>query len=162
MNTLKEKIAILEAMEKDLPIQYSDTDGETNEWWDLETSELDFSMYTYRIKPKGNPDAKFKIGDKLVNIADEGKLNPPIVTVKGFSSTGEYQWEEVYNRTPIEAIDSNYKNIKDVYWFYIIHYKNTDRYSLMPTMLKLDEIESNTKEECLPMFEMGFRVSRKD
>jgi len=41
MNTLKEKIKILEAMEKGSTIQYSETDGETDEWEDLKTSELD-------------------------------------------------------------------------------------------------------------------------
>lgn len=51
MNTLQEKIAVLEAMEKNIPIQYSETDGETDEWFDLKTSELDFDLYTYRVKP---------------------------------------------------------------------------------------------------------------
>ena len=71
-------------------------------------------------------------------IADEGILNPPIVTVRGFSTTGEYQWEEVYNRTPIEAIDANYLNINDVYWWHVIHYHKEDRYTLAPTMMKLE------------------------
>lgn len=82
MNTMKEKITILEAMEKHIPIQYSETDGETDDWEDLKTSELDFDLYTYRVKPnskpKSNPDARFKIGDKLVRIADEGIFNPQV------------------------------------------------------------------------------------
>lgn len=102
MNNLQEKIDILRAMEKGLTIQYSETDGEEDDWEDLKTTELDFDLYTYRVKPnsksKSNPDARFKVGDKLVRIADEGILNPPIVTVRGFSTTGEYKWEEVYNR----------------------------------------------------------------
>lgn len=160
--TLKEKIAILEAMEKGLTIQYSETDGETDDWEDLLTSELDFSMYEYRVKPEGNPDARFGIGDQVVHIAAEGTLNPQIFTVKGFTKDGEYTWEESSNKSDVEAIDVNYINIKDVYWFQLIHYRNTDRYSLMPTMVKLDEIESTTKEECIPVFEMGFRIPRKD
>ena len=95
MNTIKEKIAVLKAMEKNIPIQYSETDGEEDGWEDLKTTELDFDLYTYRVKPnskpKSNPDARFKVEDKLVRIADEGILNPPIVTVRGFSTTGEYQ-----------------------------------------------------------------------
>lgn len=166
MNTMKEKIAILKAMEKGLTIQYSETDGETDNWEDLLTGELDFSMYEYRVKPKSkpksNPDARFKIGDKLVRIADEGIFNPPIVTVRGFSTTGEYQWEEVYNRTPIEAIDANYLNINDVYWWHVIHYHKEDRYTLAPTMMKLGEVKGRANEAYSPMFEMGFRLSRKD
>ena len=158
--TLKEKIAILEAMDKDLPIQYSETDGEENDWEDLKIYELNFNLYTYRVKPKSNSKAKFKTGYKLVNIADEGKLNPPIVTVKGFSSTGEYLWEEVYHRTPVEAIDANYMCINDVYWFHSVHYKHTDRYSLTPTMLRLHEIRETDDEAYTPIFEMGFRIPR--
>lgn len=166
MNTLKEKIEILKAMEKGLTIQYSETDGETDDWEDLLTGELDFGMYEYRVKPnskpKSNPDARFKIGDKIVNVANEGEFNPPIVTVKGFSSTGEYQWEEVYNRTPIEAIDANYLNINDVYWWHIIHYHKEDRYTLAPTMMKLGEVKGWANETYEPMFSMGFRISRKE
>lgn len=166
MNTLKEKIEILKAMDKGLTIQYSETDGETDDWEDLLTGELDFGMYEYRVKPnnkpKNNPDARFKIGDKIVNVANEGEFNPPIVTVKGFSSTGEYQWEEVYNRTPIEAIDANYLNINDVYWWHVIHYHKEDRYTLALTMMKLGEVKGWANETYSPMFEMGFRISRKD
>lgn len=166
MNNLQEKIEIIRAMEKGLTIQYSETDGEEDDWEDLKTTELDFDLYTYRVKPnsksKSNPDARFKVGDKLVRIADEGILNPPIVTVRGFSTTGEYQWEEVYNRTPIEAIDVNYMNINEVYWWHIIHYKKEDRYTLAPTMMKLGEVKGWANEVYEPMFSMGFRISRKE
>lgn len=162
MNTLKEKIAILEAMEKNIPIQYSETDGETDEWFDLKTSELDFDLYTYRVKPISNPDARFKAGDRLVRIADEGIFNPPIVTVRGFSTTGEYQWEEVYNHTPIEAIDANYRHIDEVYWWHVIHYHEQDRYTLAPTMMKLGEVKGWANETYSPIFSMGFRIPRRD
>lgn len=65
MNTLKEKIAILEAMEKGLAIQYSETDGETDDWEDLKTSELDFALYTYRVNPNENFKNTFRLGDGL-------------------------------------------------------------------------------------------------
>lgn len=164
MNTLQEKIAILKAMEKGLTIQYSETDGETDDWEDLLTGELDFGMYKYRVKlknkPKSNPDARFKIGDKLVRIADKGIFNPPIVTVRGFSTTGEYQLEEVCDQTPIEAIDANYLNINDVYWWHVIHYHKEDRHTLAPTMMKLGEVKGWANEMYEPMFSMGFRIPR--
>lgn len=47
MNTIKEKIAVLKAMEKNIPIQYSETDGETDDWEDLKTTELDFDLSYY-------------------------------------------------------------------------------------------------------------------
>ena len=166
MNTLQEKIEILKAMNKGLPIQYSETDGETDGWEDLLTGELDFGMYEYRVKPKSkpksNPDAVFKIGDKIVNVANEGEFNPPIFTVKGFDDMGNYLWEETYNRSPIEAIDVNSRNINDVYWWHVIHYHKEDRYTLAPTMMKLGEVKGWANETYSPMFEMGFRVSRKD
>nr|DAU39328.1 MAG TPA: hypothetical protein [Caudoviricetes sp.] len=161
---MKEKVAILEAMEQGMDIQYSTTDGETDEWEDLKTTELDFSLYTYRVKsddkPKSNPDAKFKAGDKLVNIADEGTFDPSIVTVSDFSSTGEYQWKEVYNRTPINVIDTNYVSIDDVYWWHYIYYHKEDRYTLAPTMMKLGEAKDRSNETYHPMFSMGFRIPR--
>lgn len=164
MNTLKEKIEILKAMDKGLTIQYSETDGETDDWEDLLTGELDFGMYEYRVKPnskpKSNPDAMFKIGDKIVNVANEGEFNPPIFTVKGFDDMGNYLWEETYNRSPIEATDVNSRNINDVYWWHVIHYRKEDRYTLAPTMMKLEEIKGWANERYSPMFEMGFRIPR--
>lgn len=164
MNTLKEKIKILEAMDRGETIQYSETDGETNEWDDLKTSELDFNLYTYRVKPsrkpKNNPDAMFKIGDKIVNVADEGKLNPPIFTVSGFDDMGSYLWEETYNRSPIEATDVNCRRIDDVYWWHVIHYHKEGKYTLAPTMMKLGEVKHRANETYSPMFSMGFRIPR--
>jgi len=91
MNTLQEKIEIIQAMDKGLTIQYSETDGETDDWEDMLTGELDFGMYEYRVKPNKNPDTTFQIGDKLVHIADEGKLEPEIVTVKGFTKKKKWR-----------------------------------------------------------------------
>lgn len=144
MNNLQEKIEIIRAMEKGLTIQYSETDGEEDDWEDLKTTELDFDLYTYRVKPnskhKSNPDARFKVGDKLVHIADEGKLNPLIVTIRDFASNGDYRWEEIKGQTNIEAIDANYLNINDVYWWHVIHYKKEDRYTLAPTKITITNI----------------------
>ena len=160
MNNLQEKIDILRAMEKGLTIQYSETDGEEDDWEDLLTGELDFGMYEYRVKPLTNPDAVFQIGDKLVRGFDEGEFNPEIVTVKGFTSNGDYLFEGDAIHTPVEAVDANYRNINDVYWWHIIHYKKEDRYTLAPTMMKLGEIKSWANETYEPMFSMGFKIPR--
>nr|DAX64762.1 MAG TPA: hypothetical protein [Caudoviricetes sp.] len=160
MNTLQERIEIVQAMEKGLTIQYSETDGEEGDWEDLLTGELDFGMYEYRVKPNENPDANFQIGDKLVRGFDEGKLEPEIVTVKGFTSYGDYLFEGEAIHTPVEAVDANYRSIKEVYWWHIIHYKKQDRYALAPTMMKLGEIKDRANETYEPMFSMGFRIPR--
>lgn len=114
-------------------------------------------MYEYRVKPKSkpksNPDAMFKIGDKIENVVNEGEFNPPIFTVKGFDDMGNYLWEETYNRSPIEAIDVNSRNINDVYWWHVIHYHKEDRYTLAPTMMKLGEVKGWANETYSPMFE---------
>lgn len=47
MNNLQEKIEIIRAMEKGLTIQYSETDGEEDDWEDLKTTELDFDLSYY-------------------------------------------------------------------------------------------------------------------
>ena len=162
MNNLQEKIEIIRAMDKGLTIQYSETDGEEDDWEDMLTGELDFGMYEYRVKPNKNPDTTFQIGDKLVHIADEGKLEPEIVTVKGFTKNGDYLFEGDAIHTPVEAVDANYRNINDVYWWHVIHYKKQDRYTLAPTMLKLREVKGWANEVYEPMFSMGFRISRKE
>ena len=162
MNTLKEKVAVLEAIDKGLSIQYSETDGETDDWEDLKTTELDFTLYTYRIKPSNHFSARFKVGDRVVNISDEGKFNPNIFKVKGFDNMGSYLWEETDNRSPIDVTDANYLNINDVYWWHVIHYKKEDRYTLAPTMMKLGEVKGWANETYSPMFEMGFRIPRED
>lgn len=161
MNTLQEKIKILEAMEKNIPIQYSETDGETDEWEDLKTSELDFDLYTYRVKPNDNSNARFKVGDRIVNIADEGKHNPHIFTVKGFDGMGSYFWEETYSRSPIDVTDANCKHIDEVYWWHVIHYPKEDKYTLAPTMMKLGEVKGQANETYSPIFSMGFRIPKE-
>lgn len=162
MNTLQEKVAVLEAMDKGLTIQYSETDGETDDWEDLKTTELDFTLYTYRVKPSNHSSARFEVGDRIVNISDEGKFNPHIFTVKGFDDMGNYLWEETYNRSPIDVADANCKHIDEVYWWHVIHYHKEDRYILAPTMMKLGEVKGWANETYSPMFEMGFRIPRKD
>ena len=160
MNNLQKKIEILQAMDKGLTIQYSETDGEKDDWKDLKTIELDFSLYTYRVKPRHNFNARFKVGDKIVNLADEGKVNPPIFTVKDFDDMGNYLWEESYNRSPIDVTDANCKHIDEVYWWHVIHYKKEDKYTLAPTMMKLGEVKGWANETYSPIFEIGFRIPR--
>nr|DAO88416.1 MAG TPA: hypothetical protein [Caudoviricetes sp.] len=160
MNNLQEKIEIIRAMDKGLTIQYSETDGEEDDWEDLKVSELDFALYTYRVKPLTNPDATFQAGDKLVRGLDEGKLEPEIITVKGFTKNGDYLFEGDAIHTPVEAVDANYRNINDVYWWHVIHYKKQDRYTLALTMMKLGEIKGWANETYEPMFSMGFRIPR--
>lgn len=52
-------------MDRGETIQYSETDGETDEWEDLKTSELDFALYTYRVNPNENFKNTFRLGDGL-------------------------------------------------------------------------------------------------
>lgn len=162
MNNLQEKIDILRAMEKGSVIQYSETDGEEDDWEELKTSELDFTLYTYRIKPSNYSNARFKVGDKIVNVADEGKFNPHILTVSGFDNMGLYLWKETYSRSPIDVTDANCKHINEVYWWHVIHYKKQDKYVLAPTMMKLGELRNFANEAYKPMFSMGFRIPREE
>lgn len=144
MNTLQEKVAVSEAIDKGLSIQYSETDGETDDWEDLKTTELDFTLYTYRVKPSNHSSARFKVGDRIVNISDEGKFNPHIFTVKGFDNMGNYLWEETYNRSPIDVTDAN------------------DTHKLLNTTMEIirdvQEYYKGRVRDITPMYSMGFRL----
>lgn len=57
MNTLQEKIEILKAMDKGLTIQYSETDGETDEW--------DKDAASYVLKARNHYNEYFNEVDNL-------------------------------------------------------------------------------------------------
>lgn len=169
MNTLKEKIKILEAMEKGSTIQYSETDGETDEWEDLKTSELDFDLYTYRVKPNSkprtNPDARFKVGDVLVLITAEGELCPTRYKVIGVSDNYyEFDCTSPYS---IKEADENFINERDVLWFFEFYDYVSKRYSMHPIRLTTPEIdeEFGANHDTLswkPMYNLGFRLKEND
>lgn len=104
MNTLKEKIEILKAMDKGLTIQYSETDGETDDWEDLLTGELDFGIYEYRVKPnsepKGNPKDKIELLEFTGHYDTKGKeiYSGYIVSfmVNDKTYTGVIEWSNEY------------------------------------------------------------------
>lgn len=167
MNTLKEKIKILEAMDRGETIQYSETDGETDEWEDLKTSELDFDLYTYRVKPNSkprtNPDARFKVGDVLVLIIAEGELCPTRYKVIGVSDNYyEFDCTSPYS---IKEADEDFINERDVLWYFEVYDSHQGRWSIFDVgRLTIDEM---TKEyapyddhihKFRPFYTLGFSM----
>lgn len=167
MNTLKEKIKILEAMDRGETIQYSETDGETDEWEDLKTSELDFDLYTYRVKPNSkprtNPDARFKVGDVLVLITAEGELCPTRYKVIGVSDNYyEFDCTSPYS---IKEADEDFTNERDVLWYFEVYDSHQGRWSIFDVgRLTIDEM---TKEyapyddhihKFRPFYTLGFSM----
>lgn len=167
MNTLKEKIKILEAMDRGETIQYSETDGETDEWEDLKTSELDFDLYTYRVKPNSkprtNPDARFKVGDVLVLITAEGELCPTRYKVIGVSDNYyEFDCTSPYS---IKEADEDFINERDVLWYFEVYDSCQGRWSIFDVgRLTIDEM---TKEyapyddhihKFRPFYTLGFSM----
>lgn len=163
--TLKEKIAILEAMEKGSTIQYSEADGETDretdEWRDLTTTELDFDVYTYRVKHEGNPDAKFKVGDKLVYKSD-GDLG--IIDRYEVTEVGQeyYKLDGILNK-PREAAELEFINVRDVLFYFEIYDHVSKKYSMHPTRMTMPEMDkeygaNHNTLSWQPMYSLGFKL----
>lgn len=159
MNTLQEKIAVLKAMEEGSTIQYSETDGEENDWEDLKTSELDFSYYTYRIKP--NETTKFKVGDNLVFKMDENKVGPVIYKVIKVKEN----FYDFYNTSPYakNEAEQDFIDERDVLWYFEFYDYSTKKYSMHPTRMTMNEMdkEFGAHHDTLswqPMYHLGFRL----
>lgn len=162
---MKEKIAVLKAIDKGLPIQYSETDGETDEWEDLKTTELDFDLYTYRVKPnskpKTNPDARFKIGDVLVRKTAENMLNPTRFLVKKVFDD-EYVLESS-TITDREVIEDMFVSEKDVLWYFEFYDYASKEYSLSSTRNTIEKADKDFAPyhdtfKWQPMYLLGFRL----
>jgi hypothetical protein len=159
--TLKEKIAILEAMEKGSTIQYSEADEETDEWRDLTTTELDFDVYTYRVKPEGNPVTKFNVGDKLVykSDGDLGVIDRYEVTEVGQEY---YKLDGILNK-PREAAELEFINVRDVLFYFEIYNHVSKKYSMHPTRMTMPEMDKEVGVHYAtlswePIYSLGFKI----
>lgn len=159
MNTLKEKITILEAMEKGLAIQYSETDGETDDWEDLKTSELDFELYTYRVKSQVK--RKFRTGDVLVNKAEENKPNPPLFLVEEASDEGYILDKSVI--TDLETIESEFVLVSEVLWYFEVCDLLSKKCVFRLIRTTMSEMDKEFAARCdtfswQPMYALGFKL----
>lgn len=163
MNTLKEKTAILEAMEKGLAIQYSKTDGETDDWEDLKTSELDFALYTYRVNPNENFKNTFRLGDVVVYKSEVGYPVPDRYEITKILKDG-YELDDTIIRS-IEYCEKEFINERDVLWYFEVYDSNQGRWSIFDVgRLTIDEM---TKEyapyddhihKFRPFYTLGFSM----
>ena len=156
---IKRKIAVLEAMEKGKTIQYSETDGEENDWEDLKTSELDFSDYTYRVKP--DKTTKFNKGDTLVFIGVAEAPNP--IRYKVTEIKNNYYEFDCISPRPIEEVNENFINERDVLWYFEIYDYVYKKFSMHPSRLTIPEMDKafGANHDTLswkPMYNLGFRL----
>lgn len=165
MNNLQEKIEIIRAMDKGLTIQYSETDGEEDDWEDLETGELDFGMYEYRIKPNDNPDARFQIGDKLVDRRVEGQDSPlrfELTSIDDKMAKLDGCWD-----VPLDELYKHYTFVNDVLWYFETYDFSASTWRMITDRrFAICDISDKFKYDydrgtLRPLYALGFALSKK-
>lgn len=156
--TLKEKIGLITAYAEGKPVEAYDTIF--RRWFEKGTDTWDFfDREEYRIKP--SEDTKFKAGDVLVFIGDVNTLDIDtyeIIEVK----QGHYRFSDRSLR-PIEEVEKEFINIKDVLWYFEVYNYISKRYSIHPTRMTIPEMdeEFGTNHDALswkPMYSFGFKL----
>ena len=160
MNTTSEMIEIIKAYDAGKPIQYTDTNGEVEEdWKDKDTYTFNFTAYTYRIKP--NP--KFKVGDKVVLISNEGKACPPISSLTKLYDDTVYL--SYYGKCSLQELHTYYINIEDVLWYFETYDYTTKKWGLVTawrfTIKEADKefASSHHITKWRPMYALGFALN---
>ena len=158
MNTLKEKIEILEAMERGEVIQFSETDGEVEEdWEDLKTSELDFELYTYRVKP----NSRLEVGNKIVLISDEG-ATPDVFELTRLDD-GKAMVDG-YIECSLKELYECYISVENVLWYFETYDYVTKKWKLITssrfTIKEADGLFaiSHNIAKWRPLYPLGFAL----
>lgn len=135
--TLEEKIELITAYAEGKIVDAYDTIFQR--WFAKGTDTWDFDREEYRISPNSAP--KFKIGDTLVFIGDVNTRDVDtykIIEIK----QGYYRFSDRSLR-PVEEVEKEFINIKDVLWYFEIYDYSTKRYSMHPvrrTIPEMDEV----------------------
>ena len=123
---------------------------------------MDFQDGTYRIKPI--EDNAFKIGDVLVEKAEEGKANPKLYKCTDIGRNQVYYFEDG-SVLAKELVNSKFINIADVLWFFT-GVTTEDTYKLlnttMETIREAQEYYKGSVRDITPMYSMGFRLPNEE
>lgn len=155
--TLKEKIEIIKAFSEGKPVE--GCNKEVDLWEDKVYDIWDFDDCKYRIKP--DETTKFKAGDVLLAKEDEYQSNPARFEVSDIKQ-GYYCFKD-YMDKPINDIDRDYINERDVLWYFEFYDYTTKKrfmHSTRMTMAKMDE-EFGANHYALswePMYSIGFKL----
>lgn len=165
--TTREKIEVMQAHDRGEEIEKCLVDCE-DIWVPATSPSWNWAQTSYRIKPK---ETKFKVGDVLVRLADEG-LPLAFRDICRISSmtTKEYGIQnlckgggEIFG--PLERIDLFCVKADDVLWYWEYQdvsgeWKMTDaRYT--KSDLNKEVLGPNERETAIPLYALGFRLPRE-
>lgn len=153
---MERKIELLTAFEKGKTVEiYHKPDGK---WYKVNHDIWDFQDGTYRIKPI--EDNAFKIGDVLVEKAEEGKANPKLYKCIDIGRNQVYYFEDG-SVLAKELVNSKFINIADVLWFFTgVTSEDTHKLlnTTMETIREVQEYYKDSIRDITPMYSIGFRL----
>ena len=155
--TLEEKIKLITAYAEGKIVDAYDTIFQR--WFAKGTDTWDFDREEYRISPNSAP--KFKIGDTLVFIGDVNTGDVAIYKIIEIKQ-GYYRFSDRSLR-PVEEVEKEFINIKDVLWNFEIYDYATKKYSMHPTRMTIPEMdeEFGANHDMLswePVYNLGFKI----
>lgn len=166
--TTKEKIEVMQAYTRGEEIERRSANCEEDEWAFAGLPVWNWEKFKYRIKPK---EPKFKVGDVLVRLVDEGLplASRDICRISSVEAK-EYGIQNLCKGGgsifgPLERIDLFYVKTDDVLWFW--EYQNVSgewemtnaRYT--KSDLSKEVLGPNERETAIPIYALGFRLPRE-
>ena len=133
--TLEEKIKLITAYAEGKPVEAYDTIFRC--WFEKGSDSWDFDIEEYRIKPEET--TKFKVGDVLVFKRTAGKLSPFRYEVTEITDAS-YKFKHV-SPSPIEEVDENFIDERDVLWYFEMYDYATKKYYMHPTRMTMAEMD---------------------
>ena len=157
--TLKEKLEVIRGYAEGKPIEVYNEDE--NVWEAKIYDDWNFEEGKYRIKPEAV--AKFKAGDVLLAKEDEYQANPTRFEVSDIKQ-GCYCFKD-YKDKPINDIDRDYINERDVLWFFEGKTIYGDKWSILCDFSRqripdMEELYKRQSDAIVwqPIYSMGFKL----
>lgn len=161
--TLDEKIEILKAYSEGKTVEELVESCGMTYWRQVTQDNWYFELNQYRIKPNSEP--KFKVGNILLDLGEEGKANPSLYRCTGVSNNW-YYFDGGIERTK-EFVHNHFIDIDEVLWFFTGITSEDTRVLLndvMCTNLEAIKTYGESIYNIEPIYAMGFRqkVTEKD
>lgn len=157
--TLEEKIEIIKVFSEGKPVE--GCNKEVGLWEDKVYDIWDFDDCKYRIKPEAT--TKFKAGDVLLAKEDEYQSNPARFEVSDIKQ-GCYCFKD-YMDKPINDIERDYINERDVLWFFEGKTIYGDKWSILCDFSRqripdMEELYKRQPDAIVwqPIYSLGFKL----
>lgn len=155
--TLEEKIEVIRAFSEGKPVE--GCNKEVGLWEDKVYDIWDFDDCKYRIKPEAT--TKFKSGDVLLAKEDEYQSNPARFEISNIKQ-GCYCFKD-YMDKPINDIDRDYVNERDVLWYFETYDISAKTYAMTFTRKNITEADKEfapykNSMKWQPMYSLGFKL----